>query len=143
MMMSASRVAARNPSPKYMIGSIMDKRLQPSVLAEKTECHAAGASSSFLAVRCYSGDRAGSEWVPGRPVGEFEIADIRAEPHTDTRTDGNDDDPVRGQHGHAEAADEIGRAVDPREILVDRGSGGQVIDQHHGACAFAAHVPAE
>jgi hypothetical protein len=29
MMMSASRVAARKPSPKYMIGSIMDKRLQP------------------------------------------------------------------------------------------------------------------
>src|SRR6202040_4184164 len=108
MMMSASRAAARKPSPKYMIGSIMEEPLLLGFQAEKTQCPAAGASSSFLAARCYPATKRSSERVPGRAVGEFEIADIRAEPHADTRTDGNDDDAVGGQHRHAEAADEIG-----------------------------------
>src|ERR1043166_1870162 len=142
MMISASRVAARKPSPKYMIGSIINKRLLPSLLAEKTQCHAVGASSSLLAQR-YGAAEPASERVPGRPVGEFEIADIRAQPHADARADGNEHDAVCRQHRHAEAAHEISRAVDAGEVLIDRGSGRQVVNQHHGARAFAAHVPAE
>src|SRR5690242_789301 len=121
MMMSASRVAARKPSPKYMIGSIMDERLRPDVSAERAPCHAAGASSSFRAV--YSGERMASERVPGRPIGEFDIADVGAEPHADPRADGNDHDAVCGEHRHSEAADEIRRAVDAGKVLIDRGGG--------------------
>src|ERR1051326_4967509 len=142
MMMSASRLAARNPSPKYMIGSIMDERLLPSLLAEKTQCHAAGAGSSFPPER-YAAAEPTLERVPGRPVGEFEIADFRAEPHADAGADGNEHDAVCRQHRHAETAHEIGRAVNAGEVLIDRGGGRQVIDQHHGARAFPAHVPAE
>src|SRR5437588_11547844 len=100
MMMSASRVAARKPSPKYMIGSIMGERLLLGFPAEKTQCHAAGASSSFLAARRYAATNRSSERVPGRPVGEFEIADVRAQSHALAGADGNDDEAVGGESRH-------------------------------------------
>src|SRR5438132_11637507 len=98
MMMSASRVAARKPSPKYMIGSIMDKRLLLGFPAEKTQCHAAGASSSFPAARRYPATQRASERGPGRPGGEFEIAEGRAPAHPYAGAGGKEDAAGGGEH---------------------------------------------
>src|SRR5262245_9401959 len=84
-----------------------------------------------------------SERVPGRGRRELDIADISAETQPDAGADRNHDDSVRRQRRHSEAADEIGRAVDAGEALVDRAGGGQAVDEHHGARALAAEVPAE
>src|SRR5262245_59212736 len=88
-------------------------------------------------------DQSGSERVPGRRRREFEIADIGAKTNSDPRADRNHDDIVHRQRRHTQAADEVGRAVDAGETLVDRVGGWQVVDQHHRARAFAAEVEAE
>src|SRR5207248_1132367 len=84
-----------------------------------------------------------SKRVPGRLRGELEIADIRAEPQANAGADRDHDDAARGQRRHADAADQIGRAIDAGETLVDRAGRGQAVNQHHAAGAFAADVPAE
>src|SRR5688500_13553805 len=84
-----------------------------------------------------------SERIPRRLRSELQIADVRAEPQADAGADWNHDDASRGQRRHADAADQIGRAVDAGEALVDRAGRRQAVDQHHGARAFAAHVPAQ
>src|SRR5437899_12286116 len=60
-----------------------------------------------------------SEWVPGRARRVFEIADIGAEPQADAGADRHQHDVVGGERGHAEAADDIGGAVDAGEALID------------------------
>src|SRR6187551_1459682 len=84
-----------------------------------------------------------SERVPGRLRRELEITEISAKPEADTGSDRNHDDVVGGERGHAEAADEVGGAVDAAEALIDRIGRRQLVNQHHGACAFAAHVEAD
>src|SRR6202035_3200171 len=119
MVMSAMRLAARKPSPKYMIGSIMDKRLRPDWLGKCAPCHAAGATSSVLDVQREPAADTVSERIPGRVVGELEITDVGAEAHADAGADRDEHDPVRGEHRHAESADEVRRSVDSGEMLVD------------------------
>src|SRR6266852_6437839 len=88
----------------------------------------------------YSSGGSRSERVPGRARGELEVADIGAEPQSHAGADRNHHDIARGQRGHSEPADEIGRAVDADETLVDRLGGRQAVDQHHGARALAAEI---
>src|SRR6478752_3837826 len=83
------------------------------------------------------------EWVPGRSRREFEIADIGAQPQSEAGADRHQHAVVGGQRRHAEAADDVGRAVEAGEALVDRVGGGQIIDQRHGARAVATPVEAE
>src|SRR5262245_46570693 len=85
----------------------------------------------------------GSERIPGRLRRELQIADIRAKSQADAGADWNHHDAVRGQRRHADAPDQIRRAVDAGEALIDRPGGGQVVDEHHRARAFAADVPAK
>src|SRR5215475_9787378 len=87
--------------------------------------------------------RFASERVPGRARRIFEIADIGAEPQANAGTDRHQHDIVGGQRRHAEAADDVGRAVDADEALIDRLRRGQVVDQRHGARAVAAPVEAD
>ncbi|SOR30787.1 protein of unknown function [Methylorubrum extorquens] len=84
-----------------------------------------------------------SERVPSRAAGEFQIADIDAEPGADAGADRHHDDAAVGHRRHAEAADEVGRAVDAAEAAVEVAHGGQVVDEHHGARAVAADIEAE
>ena len=83
------------------------------------------------------------ERVPGRLRRELQVADVGAEPQADAGADRHQHDVVGGQRRHAEAADKIGGAVDAAEALVDRAGVRQVVDQHHGAGAFAADVQAD
>src|ERR1700738_451564 len=149
-MISPIRAAARKPSPKYMIGSIMKAsgpiRLGPCHNATRRVPTPARASINLnrRTGQDDDGKRArGSERIPGRARGELEIPDIGAEPQPDTGADRHHHDAARGERRHADAADEVGRSVDTGEALVDRLGGRQAVDQHHGACAFAADIPAE
>src|ERR1700719_3956441 len=72
--------------------------------------------------------KAGSERVPGRAVGELEVADVGAQAHADARADRDEHDAVRGEDRHAEPADEVGRSVDAGEVLIDRVGGRQGVD---------------
>src|SRR5438067_10395777 len=83
-----------------------------------------------------------SERVPGRRRGKFDISNIGAEPEADPRSDGNHENIVHGQGGHPETADEISRPVNTDKALIDRVGGGQAVDQHRGASALAAKIPA-
>ncbi len=62
-----------------------------------------------------SGNRsaAGSERIPGRARREFQITDIGTQSQPDAGADWNQHNAAGGERGHAEAADEIGRAIDP------------------------------
>src|SRR5215470_979480 len=71
-----------------------------------------------------------SEWIPRGAIGEFEIAEIGPKPQADARADWHDGDIVGHQRGHAEAADEIGGAVDAAEPFENRVGARQVVDQH-------------
>src|ERR1043165_676589 len=92
---------------------------------------------------CLCRSEARSERIPRRFRRELQVADVRAKPQTDSRADRNNDNAVRGERRHADAANKVGRAVDAGEPLVDRTRRGKVIDQHHGAGAFTAYVPAK
>src|SRR6188472_2395799 len=70
----------------------------------------------------------------------MQVANIGAEPQPHTGTNGNQNDVAGSQRRHAEPTDEISRAVDAGEALIDRLGGGQVIDEDHGARAIAAPV---
>src|SRR6266851_5848513 len=139
MMVSAMRQAARKPTPTYMIGSIMNyasgRRRYP---AEQHATRVDGVPVSSNLGLNPIGRKRRSERIPGRLRREFEVADIGAEPHPDTGADRDHHDAVRGQHRHAQPADEIRRAVETAEALVDRLRRRQVVDQHHGAGTFAA-----
>src|ERR1700739_1923785 len=74
----------------------------------------------------------GSEWVPGRARGKFQIADIGARAQADAGADRYQHDVIGGERGHAEAADDVGGAVDADEALVDRTGRREVVDQRHG-----------
>src|SRR5690349_17650124 len=80
------------------------------------------------------------ERVPGRPSGKLKIAEIGAEPETDSGADRYHENMIGGQRRHAEPADEIGRPIDSREALIDRFGRRQIVDQHHRARAVASHV---
>src|SRR3954468_7914598 len=149
-MISPIRAAARKPRPKYMIGSIMNAsgpiRVGP--------CHNAmrgvpTPARGWVNLNRRTGQENDarrarrSEWIPGRVRGEFEIAHIGAEAQADAGTDRDHHDAARGERRHADAADEVGRAVDPGKALIDRLGGRQAVDQHHGPGAFAADIPAQ
>src|SRR4051812_49201117 len=73
-----------------------------------------------ISLRCIRATKARSEWIPRRFRRELQVSDVGAEAQADPRADRDDDNTVRGEGRHADAADEIGRAVDPTEALVDR-----------------------
>ena len=114
-----------------------------------------GFSAASVKIRCacaYSatgkGRRGVLEGVPGRGRRELQVTDIQPKPGADAAADRDDiDGPLRNlgvrKHRHAEAADEVGRAVDPAETPEDGERTRQVIDQHHGAVAVAAEVEAD
>src|ERR1700732_1892865 len=84
-----------------------------------------------------------SERIPRRPIGEFEVAEIGAEPQTYPRTDRDDGDVVGDQRSHAKAADEIGGTIDAAEALENRVGTRQVVDQHHRARSVSAGIEAD
>src|SRR3954451_2204942 len=84
-----------------------------------------------------------SEGVPGWFGGELEVADVDAEPGPEPGADGHDHHLVLGGRRQAEAAHQIGRAVEADEAGVERLDRGQVVDQHHGARPVPADVEAE
>src|SRR5215471_19336708 len=86
--------------------------------------------------------RVKSERVPGGRWRELQVADIGAESEAYARTNRHHDNIVRRQRGHAEPPDEIGRAIDAPEALIDRVGARQIVNEHHGAGAFAASVEA-
>src|SRR5947209_16642630 len=83
------------------------------------------------------------ERVPRRLRRKLEIAHVRAETQTGTGADRHHHDAAGRQGRHADAADQRGRTVHAAKTLINRASGRQAVHQHHGAGAFAAHVPAE
>src|SRR4051794_37670961 len=83
------------------------------------------------------------EGIPGRFRRELQVTDIDAEAGSDAGPDRDHDHLVRCNSRHAEAADEVGRAVDAHETLIECVREGHVVDQHHGAGAVAAHVEPE
>src|SRR5262249_8773372 len=87
--------------------------------------------------------RSGSERIPGRRRGELQVADIGAEAKADAGADRHNPNAARGRRRPPQPADEMGRAVDAAEALIDRVGARQVVDQHHGASAFAAGIEAE
>lgn len=81
-----------------------------------------------------------SERIPGRLRREFDVAEIRAEPQTNACADRHDNDVAGAERGHAKTADEISRAADAGEALIDRVGRGEIVDQHHRSGAFAAVI---
>jgi DNA-binding transcriptional LysR family regulator len=69
-----------------------------------------------------------SERIPGRPRCEFEVADIGTEPQADARADRYDNDIAGAERGHAKAANDISRAVDAGEALIDRLGRRKIVD---------------
>src|ERR1043166_2220052 len=147
-MISPSRLEAKKPSPKNMIGSIMKGASDP-VRAGSQPLNATRRWLTPARARVNLNRRGGrnddeiSERIPRRLRGELQVADIRAETQADAGADRNHHDAVEGQRRHADAADQVGRAVDAGEALVDRARRREIVDQHHGARAFAADVPAK
>ena len=81
-----------------------------------------------------------SERVPGRALGEFQIADVEPQTRADPGADRNHVNIVVDERRHAKAADEIGRAINPAEAAKDRARRGQIIDKHHGAIAVRSGI---
>src|SRR3954470_23248688 len=81
-----------------------------------------------------------SERVPGRLGRELQVAEVDAEPGPDAGADRHYDHVVRDRRRHAEAADEVGRAVDADEAPVEGVRRRHVVDEHHRARAFAAEI---
>src|SRR5262245_43110080 len=73
----------------------------------------------------------------------MQVADIGAEPQSDPRSDRHQHDVAGAERSHAESAHEISRTIDAGEPLIHRFGGGQMVDQDHGARAFAAPVEAD
>src|SRR5262249_4429693 len=71
------------------------------------------------------------------------ISDIRPQTQTDAGADRHHDDVARRQRRHAEAADEISRAVDAAEALIDCVGGREVVHQHHRTGALTAEIPSD
>src|SRR5437016_12959258 len=116
-MISPSRLAARKPSPKYMIGSIMKNRLRPrprEVLYKKATRQGPTPARARVNLNRRTGQQDDGngilERVPRRLRSEFQIPDIRAEPQAHAGADRHHHDPTRRERGHADAADQIGRA---------------------------------
>src|SRR5262245_9694290 len=154
------RPANRNPIPMYMIGSIMRALLNIHSSCSTYHMRARRARARFLRplgmigamvprpsqplmLVTGSGQNGSSERVPSRRGREFQVAHIGAEPQAHAGANRHHHDIVRCERRHAEAANEIGRAVDAPKTLVDRVGARQIVDQHHGARAFAAQVEAE
>src|ERR1700732_4897004 len=81
-----------------------------------------------------------SEWIPGRALSEFQIADVEPQTRADPGADRNHINIVVDERRHAKAADEIGRAINPAEAAKDRARRGQIIDKHHGAIAVRSGI---
>src|SRR4029077_6992195 len=112
---SPHSIESRKPIARYMIGSIMvgnSARGKDSLI---TIARAAGKRPARCRVNvnsqpeAFGSPEAGSERVPCRPRGIFEIADIGAQTQSDAGADRHQHDVVGGERGHAEAADDIGR----------------------------------
>src|SRR6185437_903867 len=84
-----------------------------------------------------------SERIPGRPLGEFEIVEIDAQAPAQSGADGNHDDALGAQGGEAQAADKIGRPVEPAKAVENRSRIRQIVNQHHGPVAVGAGVEAD
>ena len=120
----------------------------------KTEPRKAGAEfpSGYrqIGARCVESGTCGprSERVPGGVLGEFQVADIDAEPRAHAAADRHDIDGavgdfVVGEHRHAEPAHQVGGAVHPDIAAVEGERIRQIVDQHHGAGAVAAEIEAD
>src|SRR5689334_2737259 len=70
-----------------------------------------------------------SERIPGGVGREADVADVGAEAEADAGADRGDDDVAVGGEGGADAADQIGRAVDAGEAGVDVVGRLQPVDQ--------------
>src|SRR5262245_10812760 len=83
------------------------------------------------------------ERVPGRRAGEMQVANIGAEPQSDTRADWHQHDVAGAERGHAKATHEISGAVDAGEALIHRLGRRQLVHEDHCAGAFAAPVESD
>ncbi len=86
---------------------------------------------------------AGSEGVPGRLPGVFQVSDVGADAQANSRPDRRDHHVVALLERDADAAHEIGKARNAREALVDLVWRAQVVDQHHDLGAFRPGIPAD
>ena len=84
-----------------------------------------------------------SKRVPGGSPGVFEVADVGAEAQPHAGPDRGDDDRTALQERQADAADQIGRAIDAAEALMDLLGVAQVVDEDHHLGAFGACIPAD
>ena len=84
-----------------------------------------------------------SERVPRRVRREADVADVGAEPQADAGADRRHDDAAVGDERGADAADEIGRAVDAGEARVELLGRFQPVDQEQRLGAVGADVGAE
>src|SRR5580693_5820713 len=91
-------------------------------------------------VRSLMKSPSGLERVPGWTLRKFEIAEIGPEAEPDTRADRYNHDVVRYKRRHAEAADQICRAVHAAEPLENSLGYWQVVNQHHGARAVGTVI---
>src|SRR5580704_8737423 len=100
------------------------------------------AKQMGLAPRSALSSWVSSEWVPGRALSEFQIADVEPQTRADPGADRNHINIVVDERRHAKAADEIGRAINPAEAAKDRVRRRQIIDKHHGAIAVGSSIEA-
>src|SRR5262245_52783044 len=119
---------------------LADRQRPDSEAAHAVNLNRARRNTQLINCRLVS-DAAALERGPGRLRREFEVADVGAEPKAQPGADRYHYDVIGGQRRHAEAADEVGRAVDAEKALVDGMGRRQLVDEHHGARAFAAEIP--
>ena len=81
--------------------------------SKKTKSRALGCG--FQGCAADRAETPGLEGIPGRLGGELQVPDVEPEAAADAGSDRDDDDVVRGDRGYAEAADQVGRAVDTDE----------------------------
>ena len=84
-----------------------------------------------------------SERVPGRPARILQIADVGTEPKPNSGADRREHDITVALERQADAADDVGRAGNAAEALIDLVRIAQVVDQHHDLGAFGAGIVAD
>src|SRR5690242_19452241 len=84
-----------------------------------------------------------SEWVPGRVIGVFEVADIGPEPRPDAGADRRELQLLVGLKIDPEPADHVGRSLDADEMVENLRRCLDVVDENEGSRAVAADVEAD
>ena len=128
-----------NPLMDALEAQVAEIQAMARSLAGKSD-HSDGSDGIFAQTRATTPPLERQQ-VPLAAVGHG--ADIGAEAQADAGAHGGQDDAVGLLVVHAEAADQIGRALDPRIAAIDHVGIVQPIDQGKDAAGIAADVPAD